>query len=85
MSQDGKKDHNIVDLASARKKQRTVQPKASGRPNGASRGPAKGGRGGKGGKGDGEQKVSRKVVGGIQLVLFLGALFYFLQLCRGPS
>lgn len=80
MIQNGKdpsdKQYNVVDLASARKKQRTVQPKIKGRPNGASK---------NGKDAGGPQKISRKIVGVFQFVLFFGALFYFLQLCRGPN
>lgn len=72
MSQNEKKDHNVVDLAAARKRQRTVQPKASGRA----------GASGKGAKDDGGQGgLTKKIVGGIQLVLFLAVLFYFTRLC----
>jgi hypothetical protein len=72
-------DHNIVDLASARKKQRTVQPK----PNGATKA-GKSYPNGKGKGAGGPMPLKTRLVTGVQVIIVLGLVFYMLRLCRGP-
>lgn len=80
MSQDPKKNDNLVDLAAARRKQKTVQ-KAS---------PAERGAFGQKKKVNGASAhapmtMGRKIAAGVQFVIFMVVLYYFMQLCRGPG
>ncbi|MEN9834147.1 MAG: hypothetical protein RL011_340 [Pseudomonadota bacterium] len=61
-------DKNVVNMAEARRRQRTD------RPAGATKSPKKP-----------ASPVGKKLWGYVQVVFFLGLIFYFMQLCRGPQ
>ncbi len=87
MSHDQKKTDNVVDIAAARRRSRTLAKKEKEDAKAAARG-ANGANGArKGGSGGTAPKPSpgRSVVAAIQLVIFLAGLFYMTQLCRGPG
>ncbi len=65
---DNHSDKNVVNLAEARRRQRTD------RIVGAFRAPKKP-----------SSPLGKKLWGYVQVVLFLGLVFYFMQLCRGPQ
>lgn len=65
---DNNDEKNVVNLADARRRQRTD------RIDGASRSPKKP-----------SSPLGKKLWGYVQVVLFLGLIFYFMQLCRGPQ
>lgn len=74
MTQNGKDQPKIVDLAEARKRQKTVRIDAGGRrvkPQGASKG--------------GAPVPKRKFWHYVQFVLFLAIMAYFMQLCSGRA
>lgn len=67
---DNKDEKNVVNMAEARRRQRTDRivgaSKSAGQPRTSS-------------------ALGKKLWGYVQVVLFLGLIFYFMQLCRGPQ
>jgi hypothetical protein len=82
MSQDEEKHENVVNLAEARRRQRTVQKAANGR-FGDGHSPRAGASSGRGGKAGGAPTGWRKVFVFVQLLIVLFAVAYMMQLCRG--
>jgi hypothetical protein len=78
MPQDDEKHENVVSLADARRRQRTVQkPTAA---NG--RAAPKGGRAGASSK---AERPPRKFWAYVQFVLFLAVVAYMMQLCKSGA
>ena len=77
MPQDDEKHENVVSLADARRRQRTVQQKQP--VNG--RAPGKGGRSGASAMGE----PPRKIWAYVQLIVFLAVVAYMMQLCKSGA